>query len=228
MKVPTSEKIYLKMLDGFDFENLCAKIIEKLGWGRVTVTPKVNDGGKDLIIEGPNSKVIYVECKHMPDSKIGRPVIQKFHSAIMTSKASEGIVITTGSFTKDAIEHVKNLNLPIKLIDLLTLSEMAQSIGIILIAGENVVDISYTAYASDSLLEKIQYSRFRNVKTNPRKIEELIKFETIQKGFLPIYFITYSIHEKFSTTVGELDSIDEDNQPLYHIISKSILHKCNP
>lgn len=209
------ETIYLKTLDGFNFEHICATIIEKLGWGKVTVTSKVKDGGKDLILESPNSEIIYIECKHQPTTKIGRPVIQKLHSAIITSNSSKGIIITTGSFSKDAIDYAENLSPPIKLIDLLTLTEMAQNIGIRLISDDSFGDCYYKSYAPDSALEKIQYSRLSDVLTHPRRIEDLIKFETFQKGFLPIYIINYSVHESFYTSVGKLSSIDVDNQSLF-------------
>ena len=208
------ETIYIKTLNGFDFENLCAKIIEKLGWGEVTHTEKTNDGGKDLIIRSQNSEIIYVECKHWLTNRVGRPVVQKLHSAIITSNAFKGIIMTTSSFTKEAIDYARNLTPPVELIDLLTLTEMAQNIGIKLISEEKVADCFYELYAPDSVLEKIQYSLLSDVKTYPRKIEDLIKFETLQKAFLPIYIITYSIHESFSTTVRNLGSVHADNESL--------------
>lgn len=208
------ETIYLDTLDGFEFEEICAKIIEKLGWGKVNITPKARDGGKDLIVESPNSEIIYVECKHQPHIKIGRPVIQKLHSAIITSKSAQGIIITTGSFSKEAIEYANSLSPQIKLIDIISLTAMAQNVGFRIISEDKVADCFYKLYASDSELEKIQYSLLENVETHPRKIEDLIKFETLEKGFVPIYRIGFSIHETYATSAGKLSSINEDNKSL--------------
>lgn len=210
-----NETIYLKTLDGFNFENLCARIIEKLGWGKVTVTPKTGDGGKDIILLNSKSETIYIECKHQPNTRIGRPVIQKLHSAVITSGASKGIVITSGSFSREASEYAKTLTPPMELVDILNLTEMAQNIGIRLVIGDDVANYFYKPYASDAVLEDIQYSLLDNLKTYPRKIKDLIKFETFQKGFLPIYIINYSIHDSFTTSVGEIGSVHEDNKWLW-------------
>ncbi len=209
------EIVYLNTLDGFNFEDLCARIVEKLGWGKVTKTPKVKDGGKDLIIEENNSGIVLVECKHQPSTPIGRPVIQKLHSTVISSGASKGVVITTGKFTKDAVEHAKTLNPEITLVDLLKLTEMAENAGIKLVSYGPIIQNYFKRYASDSELERIQYSLINTLETHPRTVEELISFHTVDKGFLSVYSITYSIHESFSTTVGLIHSIDKDNQRLY-------------
>jgi len=61
------------------------------------------DGGRDIIMWIDRGKVV-VECKHQAKS-VGRPVVQKLHSAVMTERAVGGIVIATGGFSSAAEGH---------------------------------------------------------------------------------------------------------------------------
>jgi hypothetical protein len=49
----TQETVYLDTLDGFEFEDLCVKIFERLRWGRVERIGLTKDGGRDIIIHLP-------------------------------------------------------------------------------------------------------------------------------------------------------------------------------
>lgn len=98
--------IYLNSIDGFEFEKVCRIIFSNLNYGYVESTPLVGDKGRDLIIHSNEGKIL-VECKHHPKSSIGRPVVQKLHSAVISEGAIKGIIVTTGTFSKDAILHAK-------------------------------------------------------------------------------------------------------------------------
>ncbi|WP_262495627.1 restriction endonuclease [Paenibacillus sp. B2(2019)] len=65
------------------------------------------DGGKDIILRSDN-EVRLVECKRYTTTEVGRPDIQKFHSAMIDCNAVEGFYITTGQFTKQALECTEN------------------------------------------------------------------------------------------------------------------------
>jgi restriction system protein len=60
--------------------------------------------------------VIYVQAKRW-ENPVGRPEIQKFAGALLGQQAKKGIFITTSSYTKDALNYVKNLDSKIILID---------------------------------------------------------------------------------------------------------------
>ena len=81
---------------------------------KVVRTSITNDGGKDIIIYSPEGK-IFVECKDWRDTPVGRPVIQKLHSAVITEGAVKGIIMTTGTYSQEAYDYVKKYNLPIEL-----------------------------------------------------------------------------------------------------------------
>nr|WP_318506109.1 restriction endonuclease [Bacillus sp. T3] len=74
------------------------------------------------------SDTLLVECKRYNSQKVTRPEIQKFHSAIIDMKAKKGFFVTTGEFTKTAIEYSNDKH--IELINgnsLLSLLQMAIS-----------------------------------------------------------------------------------------------------
>lgn len=210
-----NEIVYIRALSGFEFEKLCARVIKELGWGKPILTPKIGDGGKDIIVNMDNSGYLFVECKNQPNTNIGRPVIQKLHSAVLAEKATKGIVITTGKFSSEAVQYAENLNVNIKLIDILELTRLAESVGIIIFSGEKLSEHYYKPYPSESGLNKIQFSLFDLVRTYPRKIEDLISFSDLSRSFFTIYYVNYSIHEQFSTSVGVVHKIHKDNFGLY-------------
>src|SRR5574338_238457 len=101
------ETVYLDTIDGFEFENLCTKIFDRLAWGKIEHIGLTKDGGRDIMIHLPDGGSIVVECKHQPNTSIGRPIVQKLHSAVISSGAVKGIIVTTGKFSPDAIEHAQ-------------------------------------------------------------------------------------------------------------------------
>ncbi|MGG0936474.1 restriction endonuclease [Brevibacillus centrosporus] len=103
----------LKTIDPFDFEIFISKFFTLKGF-EATVTRKTGDGGKDIILRKGN-EIFIVECKRYNTPKVSRPDIQKFHSAIIDSKAKEGFFVTTGIFTQPALKYVEDK--PIQLID---------------------------------------------------------------------------------------------------------------
>lgn len=81
-----------------DFEIFCAELFEKHGY-KAFVTPATADGGKEIILR---NKL----CKHYKGS-VGRPIAQKLVGAMSVDKVQNGIIITTGSFTKGCIYYAR-------------------------------------------------------------------------------------------------------------------------
>jgi HJR/Mrr/RecB family endonuclease len=107
-----------------EFEHFIAKLFSLKGF-EATVTPPSGDGGKDVILKKAGQLMV-VECKRYNSPKVTRPDVQKFHSAVIDMKATEGYFVTTGQFTKPAIEYVTDK--PIHLIDLLKLLDLIEEI----------------------------------------------------------------------------------------------------
>ncbi|MCE2507751.1 MAG: restriction endonuclease [Nitrosopumilaceae archaeon] len=81
--------MWLGSTTGLAFEGVCADILEGCGF-TVHRMGGTGDGGRDIIMWIDRRKVV-VECKHQT-KPVGRPVVQKLHSAVMTEKAVGGVV----------------------------------------------------------------------------------------------------------------------------------------
>ncbi|MFE4525761.1 restriction endonuclease [Cytobacillus firmus] len=103
----------LKQMHWHQFEAFIRQLYDFRGY-EAALTPATCDGGKDIILL--KDKVIsIVECKRYNSPKVTRPDIQKFHSAILDTKAQKGYFVTTGEFTKPAVAYCEDK--PIELIN---------------------------------------------------------------------------------------------------------------
>lgn len=218
--------IMLDIIDGFEFEKLCARIFTKLGYGYVENTQDTCDMGRDLLIHDNNSLTV-VECKHWPDGTIGRPVIQKLHSATISSGGRKGILITTGKFSYEAIEHAKNLKPSIELIDRNILIDLAAKVGIKLVMkGKEYTIMVYNI----SNLKDIQHKIYRFIDSRfesyPGESSALLKIIDRTIITYPCYRIQYSINARFETSVGIIHTENMENgEIIIDGINGSILKK---
>src|SRR5712664_3867008 len=96
----------LRRLTPQQFEDAIAKMFKRLGY-EVEQTPYSHDHGRDGILRKNAEKLLY-ECKRYGANSVsGRPDLQILHSAMISDEASSGLFITTGSFTRDAIEFAQ-------------------------------------------------------------------------------------------------------------------------
>lgn len=113
------------------FEKLVIELLIKMGYGGSReeagrATRKTGDEGIDGIINEDRLGLdsIYIQAKRWKDTVVGRPEIQKFSGALDTPGASKGIFITTSTFSKEAREYVKAINIKnIVLIDGMQLAQ---------------------------------------------------------------------------------------------------------
>ena len=110
--VPSIEE--LRGLSWQQFEDEVAHMFERLGF-IVEQTPYVNDHGRDAILWKDGKKYL-LECKRYGEEGLSsRPDLQRFYGVITHDAAVSGYFVTTGRFTKDAIEF--GATVPIELID---------------------------------------------------------------------------------------------------------------
>lgn len=104
------------------FEHLVVDVLLAMGYGgpagRGTVTPASNDGGVDGIIDQDalGLSKIYVQAKrYAKDNVVSRPDLQNFVGA-MHGKATQGVFITSSSFTSGARGYAEDLGSGISLV----------------------------------------------------------------------------------------------------------------
>jgi restriction system protein len=102
------------------FERLAQRLLRESGFSQVEVTGKVGDGGIDgkgiVRVSGLLSFHVIFQCKRYKGS-VSPSQIRDFRGA-MQGRADKGLVITTGTFTREAIkEATRDGAPPIDLID---------------------------------------------------------------------------------------------------------------
>lgn len=110
----------IKNIQPDQFERLCQRLLRELGFIDVEVTGRSGDGGIDgkgiLRLGGVLSFHVAFQAKRYQGS-VSSSTIRDFRGAIM-GRADKGLVITTGSFTRDAkAEAQRDGATPIDLID---------------------------------------------------------------------------------------------------------------
>ena len=124
----------IKALEWKRFEELCSAYFEEEGY-RADVTRLGADGGIDILLykesESSNSSVGVVQCKAWNTYKVGVKPIRELYGVMHAEKATLGIFITSGEFTKEAIKFSKDKNLvlytgELLLKEILNLSEESQ------------------------------------------------------------------------------------------------------
>jgi restriction system protein len=105
------------------FESLVVELLVAMGYGgsqedAARVVGRTGDGGIDGIIKedrlGFDS--IYVQAKRW-EAPVGRPTVQQFAGALQGHRARKGTVITTSTFTREAVDYAAGLQSTIVLVD---------------------------------------------------------------------------------------------------------------
>jgi restriction system protein len=115
--------IQIKKRSSEKFENLVVELLVQMGYGGTIkeaseVIGRSGDEGIDGTIKEDvlGLEVIYIQAKKW-DTTVGRPEVQKFAGALQGRRAKKGIFITTGSFSRDAIDFSSKIDSRIVLID---------------------------------------------------------------------------------------------------------------
>jgi len=113
-------RVMVERLDASAFERLIQRILREKGFTQVEVTGRTNDGGIDgkgiAKINGILSFHIVFQCKRYQGS-VSASQVRDFRGA-MVGRTDKGLLITTGSFTREAIKEANREGAPaIDLID---------------------------------------------------------------------------------------------------------------
>lgn len=106
----------LKQLEWRRLEELCAAYFQALGF-RTSIAQSAADGGVDihLIAQGAERASIVVQCKGWDAYRVGIKAARELRSAMALAKVGEGVLVTSGRFTQEAIDYARKEN--IQLVD---------------------------------------------------------------------------------------------------------------
>ncbi|WP_152547802.1 restriction endonuclease [Paenibacillus ehimensis] len=114
---------YPELIRGIDprqFEEIVAEIFHKKGFS-VTLTPRTRDGGKDIyaIQNGIFGRQLFViECKRYSNThKVGVELVRGIYGVKVAERATAAMLVTTSSFSKDAIDFASPLKYELSLKD---------------------------------------------------------------------------------------------------------------
>ena len=124
-------------------ERVIVDLVVRMGYGGSRkdageALGRSGDEGIDGIIkEDPlGLDIIYLQAKRW-DGTVGRPEIQKFAGALQGQRARKGILITTSTFSADALEYVSRIDTKIILIDGARLTKLMFDHGIGVTSASN-------------------------------------------------------------------------------------------
>jgi restriction system protein len=110
----------LKRMPADAFERLCQRLLRESGFVEVKVTGRSGDGGIDGVgrvrLGGLLGFPIVFQCKRYAGS-VGPSTVREFRGAMM-GRADRGLILTTGTFTRDARQEATRDGVPpIDLVD---------------------------------------------------------------------------------------------------------------
>jgi len=211
-------------LSGFEFEDVMEDVFRNLGYQNVRQAARTADEGRDVLMEevvDGTRRGVVVECKHT--DTVGRPVVQKLHSAISTfdyDGPKRGIIVTTGRFTDPAREYAARLTqsddpYPIELIDGQDLREIADEVGLDLYNGriEILCDQTLRPFDPAGDVDAPVREAFRDIENiQASDVPE----PAAHASFEPVVVITAHTDAVFETSVGVIHSVNETNSLVVH------------
>jgi len=93
-------------LTWFQFEKLLCEAFKREGYQVEHTGTDGPDGGVDIRIQNQESRKL-VQCKHWKKNQVGVGVVREMLGIVTSERADEGIVVTSGSFTRDAISFAE-------------------------------------------------------------------------------------------------------------------------
>ena len=203
------DTVYLDEVEGgFEFQELCADIFRRLGWGSVE-TFTTQDKGRDIGIATPEGQIV-VECKHQPGSTVGRPVVQKLHSATISFGGIKGIVVTSGRFSDEAIEHARGLSrtTPIELVGWHELRKLAHKAGIALHrSAEGASPVIYGYRTDAAAMRQDTLDSLAGYQSRPRKIGDIAGVGRWSCDPVFAYRVKYDLVQTFRSSTYTLKEI---------------------
>jgi len=199
-------------------------VFRNLGYENVRQASRTADEGRDILMEevvNGTRRAVVVECKHT--GTVGRPVVQKLHSAIATfdfDGPKRGMVVTTGGFTGPAEEYAAGLSdtddpYPITLLDGTDLRNIADEVGLDLYNGRIEILCDETLRPFDPVSGI--HAPVRNALQAVENLDPATVSEPhAEVTFRPVLSILAETNAVFETSVGEIHRIDDRTDLVVH------------
>jgi restriction endonuclease Mrr len=137
-------------MSGLDFERFLARLLTKMGYQNLEITP-INDQGGDLVGTSPQGLRTVVQAKRWKKS-LGISVVQELLGAMLHYGCHQGLIITNSTFTS-AARNLAAKDSRITLCDGRWLEEQARKYLPPVIPEFNWVD--YNQYVKQGILPRI-------------------------------------------------------------------------
>jgi len=118
------------------FERLVVDLLVRMGYGGSRreageAIGRSGDEGIDGIIKEDRLglDIIYLQAKRW-EAVVGRPEVQKFAGALQGQRARKGILITTSSFSREAVDYAGNIDTKLILVNGARLAELMIDHGV--------------------------------------------------------------------------------------------------
>lgn len=105
---PPRKKTILEQIDemeGPEFEQFCAALLDDLGYQQIHVTKSTGDQGVDIIAIRGGLRWAF-QCKRYA-SKIGNAAVQQVNTGKMLYNCQKAVVVTNNYFTSGAVRAAK-------------------------------------------------------------------------------------------------------------------------
>lgn len=191
----------LDQLDGFAFEEVVAQVFRRLGYA-VENTQGTSDQGRDLVIR-KGTEIAVVECKHQKGS-VGRPVLQKLHSAAATyAGAAKAFLVTSGSIATTVHQYAREVNssshIQIELWDFRELSTRARSVSVFLAGPQQGTATVYSPGWStpDQARDEFWRQHLGPLQLAPRPLNSSVNLPMPTTQLVPAVSVSYSVDRTF-------------------------------
>jgi restriction system protein len=193
----------LEQLSSREFEEYCQVLLMCLYKCRVDLTPQTGDEGRDLLVR-LSAGLKVAECKHWPNGTVGRPVVQKLHSATRTAGAREAMIITTGRFSHAAEVYARQL--PDVRIELVDAVKLAHLIATTLPGGRVAPNLTMAAATTSD--NEFPQAFAGSVFAEPRYRSALHQRVDVQvhrrTRYAPFYVACFTGHGALNTAAGRV------------------------
>ena len=97
-------------LTWYEFEELTGEAFRRLGYEVERTGAGGNDGGIDLVLWRDGEKTL-VQCKHWKIQRVGVCPIRELMGVVAREQAANGIMVTSGTYTAEAIAFAQSTKL---------------------------------------------------------------------------------------------------------------------